>query len=343
MIKNSHEKKHYAKRKEIPIFLATDDNYIPFLAVTLQSMIENASKKYDYKVKILHTSVNAENIAKIMKYKNSYVDIEFVDVSECIKDCSEKMHICCTQYTQTTYFRLFIAKLYPQYKKALYLDCDIIVRDDISKLYNINIFNNLVGAASDDFVMLTPKVHDYVTKNGCIGLNSVKNYFNAGVLVMNLHQFRKQNFEENFIELLQTYSFPVQDQDYLNVICKGKVSYISNDWNRMPITGINCDPKHVKLVHFNLRWKPWKFDGLAFGNEFWKYAKKTEFYDYIKNFKNSFTDEDREKEIAKIDGFMDVIAADAKNPNNYYNKFVKPYEGLNLSDMFENNEAPARA
>ena len=49
MIKNSHEKKHYAKRKEIPIFLATDDNYIPFLAVTLQSMIENASKKYDYK------------------------------------------------------------------------------------------------------------------------------------------------------------------------------------------------------------------------------------------------------------------------------------------------------
>ena len=37
----------------IPIFFAVDDGYIPFLAVALQSLIENSSKNYYYSIKIL--------------------------------------------------------------------------------------------------------------------------------------------------------------------------------------------------------------------------------------------------------------------------------------------------
>ena len=120
-------------KKEIPIFTASDDNYMPFVAVTLESMIANASKDYNYTFKILHSGVSQENVDKIMKYNKDNFSIEFVDVRELLKDVMERLHTC-IYYTQTTYYRLFISNLYPQYDKVLYIDCDVVVRGDISKL-----------------------------------------------------------------------------------------------------------------------------------------------------------------------------------------------------------------
>ena len=53
----------------IPIFFAIDDGYMPFLAVALESLIENSSKKYYYSIKILYTNISEENKKKINKYK----------------------------------------------------------------------------------------------------------------------------------------------------------------------------------------------------------------------------------------------------------------------------------
>ena len=63
----------------IPIFFAVDDGYIPFLAVALESLIQNASKEYYYSIKVLYTNINEENKKKINKYKCENVNIEFVE------------------------------------------------------------------------------------------------------------------------------------------------------------------------------------------------------------------------------------------------------------------------
>ena len=72
------------KLKEVPIFTATDDNYIPFLAVTLQSMLENSSKDYLYSVKVLNSGISEENIAKIKKYETNNLKVEFVDMRKAL-------------------------------------------------------------------------------------------------------------------------------------------------------------------------------------------------------------------------------------------------------------------
>ena len=54
--------------KVIPVFFAVDDGYIPFLAVALQSLIENSSKEYYYAIKILYTNISDENKDKLIKY-----------------------------------------------------------------------------------------------------------------------------------------------------------------------------------------------------------------------------------------------------------------------------------
>lgn len=309
-------------RKEIPIFTATDDNYVPFLAVALQSMLDNASNNYNYSIKILNTGVSDENIKKIKKYEKENVNIEFVDVKKALDEVSLRLHTC-IYYTQTTYYRLFISSLYPQYDKVLYIDCDVVVRGDISKLYNINIGDNLVGATTDQFVMSLPYIHPYMTK--CLGLNKVSDYFNAGVLIMNLKQFREQHFEEQFVDLLARYKFVVQDQDYLNVICKDKVYYINSSWDKMP-SSPDTDVSKVNLIHYNLIWKPWHADNIPYGDEFWKYVDKTEYAECIHNIKDNYTKEQYQKDVEGFNGFMDVIAKEAENPNNYYNTYIKPTE-----------------
>ena len=308
-------------RKEIPIFTATDDNYIPFLAVTLESMLANASNGYNYSIKILNTGISEENVKKIKKYERQNVNIEFVDMKNSLEEIGLRLHTC-IYYTQTTYYRLFIPSLYPQYDKVLYIDCDVAVTGDISKLYNINIGNNLVGATTDQFVMDFPKIQAYMTR--CLGLNKVSDYFNAGVLIMNLKQMREQNFEEQFAELLAKYKFVVQDQDYLNVICKDKVHYINGSWDKMPCKA-DVDVSKLNLIHYNLVWKPWHAE-VPYGEEFWKYADKTEYAELIHNIRNNYTAEQYQKDVDNFNGFMDKIVDEIYNPNNYNNMYLKTEE-----------------
>ena len=67
-------------KQEIPIFFAVDDAYIPFLAVTIQSLSENVNNKNLYKLRILYTNINQENQNEIKKYENNNIKIEFVNV-----------------------------------------------------------------------------------------------------------------------------------------------------------------------------------------------------------------------------------------------------------------------
>lgn len=305
-------------KKEIPIFTACDDNYLPFMAVTLQSMIENASKDYNYTFRVLHSGISEENINKIMEYNKHNFTVEFVDVRELLKEVMERLHTC-IYYTQTTYYRLFIANLYPQYDKVLYIDSDVVVRGDVSKLYNIEIGDNLIGATIEDFVMTYPYIQPYFEK--VLGLPHYKDYFNAGLLIMNLDQFRKQKFEEQFVEMLNKYKFVVQDQDYLNVICHGKVQYIDPMWNKSPCNP-NVPVEDINLIHYKLIWKPWHAE-VPYGDEFWKYADKTAYKDIIRNIRANYTQEQYKKDIENHNWFMDKIHNELNNPQNYYHLYLK--------------------
>ncbi len=279
----------------IPIFFGIDDVYMPFLAVTLESLIENASKNYYYSIKILYTSIDEDNKRKINKYQSQNVNIEFVDLNYYIENVKDKLYTR-DYYSKTTYFRLFIANLYPQYDKAIYLDSDIVVLGDISELYNQDIGDNLVAAAPDDVIQTTKVFQEYAEK--VVGVSDYRNYFNAGILLMNLDEFRKFNFQEKFLYLLETVKFTVaQDQDYLNRLCKGKVKIIDKGWDRMPIATDNMPIENIKIIHYNLGQKPWKYDNIQYQEYFWEYAKKTEYYEYICELKANYTEEERFKDI----------------------------------------------
>ena len=72
-------------KKVLPIFFVVDDYYIPFLSVTLQSLIDNSSIENYYTIKILYTNISEVNKEKIKKYEQDNVNIEFVNLSSYIE------------------------------------------------------------------------------------------------------------------------------------------------------------------------------------------------------------------------------------------------------------------
>lgn len=277
--------------REIPIFFAVDDGYCPFLAVAVQSMIDNSSPENHYSIKVLNTDISRENKNKISKYKRENISIEFVDLNYYIRKVKDKLYTR-DYYSKTTYFRLFIPNLYPQYDKALYLDSDIVILDDIANLFDIDLGDNLVAAAPDDVIQFHPVFQTYAEK--VVGVADYHRYFNAGVLLMNLHQLRRFKFQEKFVYLLDKIKFSVaQDQDYLNRLCKGRVKLVDRTWNRMPIEDPKIRAEDVKLVHYNLAFKPWHFEDILYKEFFWMYAQETEYFDQIQDIRESYTKEER--------------------------------------------------
>ena len=278
----------------IPVFFAVDDGYIPFLGIALKSLIDNASDENKYQIKILYTNVSGENIRRIKKYEKENINIEFVDLNKQLEDIKEKLYTR-NYFSNTTYYRLFIPELYPEYKKAIYIDSDTICLTDIANLYNIDMENNLIAGVPDGAIQAIDVFKDYVER--VVGVSDYNNYFNAGIIVMNLEELRKYKFQDKFIYMLGKVRFEVaQDQDYMNRLCKGRVKLLDFSWNRMPIMGKQSGD--INIIHYNLGAKPWYFDDVLYQEYFWKYAEKTDFYNEIKEIGEKYTEADKEKDDA---------------------------------------------
>lgn len=296
--------------KEIPIFFSTDDNYIPFLDVAIASLIANASKKYQYRIIVLNTGLKTENVELVMRRATENFVIDFVDISaevETIKSRFKNVY----HFSVVTYYRLFIASLFPQYDKILYLDCDLVVLGDISELYHTELGNNILGAAPEMFVQSTEEFRTYAEK--ALGVDP-DGYVNAGVLVINLDEFRKEEIEQKFVRLITEYDFDLLDPDqaYLNYLCRDKILVLPNGWNKEPMP-IPCEGKK-NIVHYALYKKPWQYDDVMDGESFWLYAKTSPFYELICQRKASFGEEDRKQKEAMAGEILEhakkIVAAE---------------------------------
>ena len=304
----------------IPIVFSVDDNYAPFLGVTLESLIQNCNKNYFYKLYVLNTDLSDKNKEILAKYNREFCKVIFIDVNEELNKIGAKLHLR-DYYTYTTYYRFFIPELFPEYEKALYLDSDIAVIGDISELYMTEIGDNLVGAIPEDVMAYYKCFGDYVEK----GLNiKVEKFFNAGIMVMNLNKMREINIVGKLEELLAEHKFEVtQDEDYLNVICKDKVKYIPLGWNKSPLDNSAFNNDELKLIHYKLALKPWKYDGVQYGDYFWQYAKETEYYDKLMSMKNNYGEQDKQKDNNMFTSLCKLAEDYLLKEDNYKNWLIK--------------------
>ncbi|HNX16272.1 MAG TPA: glycosyltransferase family 8 protein [Bacilli bacterium] len=313
------------KTNIIPIFFACDDNYLDYMLVTLASLRDHASENNHYELRVLYDHISLANRKRIKAFEQQNIVITFINVGIRAMRLGNNLGIR-DYYTKTTYFRLLLPTLFPKLDKILYLDCDIVIRDDVAKLYATDVGDNLLGASPDYSVNTFPEFAEYVEH--ALDIPKIR-YFNAGIIIMNLKRMRETHFEQKVINLINTMTFPVaQDQDILNVTCRGQVHYFSWEWDAMPLGVMIEDPK---IVHFNLIFKPWRLNGVRYEDYFWKYAKMAGVYDKIVERKGIISPERNEKEWGELNNLKMACHMESLNRDYYQTNIAaakKEEEGL---------------
>lgn len=330
-------------KKIIPIFYACDDNFVKYTLVSLKSMIENASKGHDYRVYILNTGISEKMKDIAYEMQNDDFTIEFVDVKNYLISINDKLPIR-DYYSKTTYYRFFIAEMYKEYDKAIYIDSDTVVLGDVFELFSYDLKDNYVGACHEQVMVQVETYGEYVEK--VIGIDRNK-YFNAGLILINCEQFRKNQVLDRFVDLLHVYTFVVtQDEDYLNLICKDKVLFIDQGWNLEVFGNLPCKEEEIKLLHYIMVSKPWHFDDCRLKEYFWKYAKMTLVYEEILDVLKNYKDEERHNDIASCDRLLELAISETHKEDNYLNLIkknkLKSSERLNVIKKIAQYEEEGR-
>ncbi len=306
----------------IPIFFTIDNRFPLYLDCAIRSIIKNASPNYDYKFYVLHQDVDESFIERI--HESFPYEIKFISLEEGFKGITEREEnkLRCDFFTASIFYRIFIAELFPEYDKGIYIDSDVIVPGDISKLYEIDLGDNIIGACPDFSVRGVPEFVDYFGK--AVGV-PIEDYVNSGLLLMNLKMMRECHFSEHFLDLMNAYHFDTiaPDQDYINAMCYGKILYLDECWDAMPPVGggrpLLEDPQ---IIHYNLFFKPWLYDDIPYKEYFWEIAETSPFYQEILDCKASYSEED----IQHDQDTLDVMRTKAISIQDRDVTFRKMYE-----------------
>ena len=191
--------------KIIPIFFTIDDAFAPFASVAIKSLLDNASQNYFYHIHIVNNGLSEENITKILELETSYSKIMFNNMDERLKAITDKKGTRLREdyFSLAIFFRIFIPDCFKEYDKALYIDADTIILDDISKLYNTDLESNYIGGCVDTSCFGIKDITNYFT-NG-VGVD-YREYINSGVILFDMKTLRDKGFADKFLYLFNKYT-----------------------------------------------------------------------------------------------------------------------------------------
>lgn len=301
----------------IPIFYACDEAFVKYTIVSLHSMMKNASREHKYLIHILHTDITEERQRQVLAMADECFEIRFVDVSEYLRSISDKLPLR-DYYSKTTYYRLFIAEMFPDYQKAVYIDSDTVVPGDISEFFLTDIRDAYVGACHEQVMIQEDVYGTYVEK--VVGVSRY-NFFNAGILLINCEQFRLHFVLDKFIQYLSYYNFVVtQDEDYLNLICKDHVYWIDQRWNTEIFGTLPHPIEQANMIHYIMTSKPWHYADCPYGDIFWDYAKETSVYEEIKNVLDTYPQEEIDKDSKVAESLLALAVSETNREDNFLNR-----------------------
>ena len=287
---------------DVVIVFACSENFVPYLSVAIQSIIENANASRRYDVVVLTRNISpASMITLTRQAKSDNVGIGFLDVDAALGEIELPHH---GHFRPETSYRLLAPQLLPNVDKAIYLDSDLIVCDDIAKLFDVDVTGYPLAATRDADTI--GQIDGYDTTVGPylareLGMKDPHDYFQAGVLLMNLAELRRTVTPEEFLELSTQRMWRWLDQDVLNKVVNGNYvrvhmrwNYLM-DWQHLRRTHIVSNaPADVRaeyeeaatdpaIIHFaGPDNRPWLYVDADRADDFWRYAMRSPYLDEIR-------------------------------------------------------------
>ncbi|MBQ9310950.1 MAG: glycosyltransferase family 8 protein [Bacteroidales bacterium] len=202
-----------------PLAIAFTPNYFVPAATMLKSLMDASTGEFRV-VCLVSEEIPRRMQEKLERMGNGRLHFEYIP----LKGRLEGLYID-PRYTEAASFRLLLPELLPEYDKAIYIDCDMIVRQDIGRLYrDTELGRNLLGAVYE------AAIEGQAARFLALGCDPAR-YFNSGFLLMNLAQMRRENTSRELLEACRVPYLEFPDQDALNIVCKGRVLPLSPLYN----------------------------------------------------------------------------------------------------------------
>ena len=285
-------------KNNIAVAMSSSNEYVPYLSVCLQSLLETAKPENNYDFIIFEHTITEENKIKLKKQiERNNISLRFVNPIDLLKTYKLSYSGC---YSIECYFRLVAPIILSSYNKIIFTDVDLVFLTDVAELFNTNI-SNFPLAACQDFMwgafLNLPQADWKKYATDTLKLKNKYDYFNTGVMILNIKEFNKNDYSRKILKKVSETQYRILEQDGLNAFFQNKIKYLDTAWNFpianivyktflnfMPYTSLKKykkDKQHPNIIHYAGGRKPWACFNEDMAEIWWNYARKTPFYEEI--------------------------------------------------------------
>ena len=205
--------------------MASNDGYVPYMGVSLFSMLENNTKDFDrIHIYIIDNGISEENRGKLLAQSAAYSNVvtTFHDLRDSLSTFHPKVD---NGWDNTVYGRIFIDEVVEQEaEKALYVDGDTIVNGSLWELMSMDLGGNCLAGVTD---FSEPKRIRY------LNMAKTAHYINSGVLLVDLKNYREFEVRKKIIRFVNTFDKQLDypDQDAISAVCGNNIQILSPKYN----------------------------------------------------------------------------------------------------------------
>lgn len=277
------------------VMMCADANFAVPLAVTLRSIARSRNSTHSLRITVLSLGIPSDDQERI-RLSAKPVSVEFVDIDQMLPQDLPTT----TNLSRAAYGRLKGVDVLPQdVERAVYLDADLLVLEDLGFLFEVPLDGSAVAAIrspSIPFVSSRLGVGNWQS----LGLQPDTPYLNSGVMVIDTIPWQDRKIGDTVIDYVMRYPnhIVLADQGGLNAVLRGEFRRLPLRWNQLHSfrNGWNFDEKisslysqedieagvtNPAIVHFSSAWKPWHERGKDPATSlWWEILSETEYRDY---------------------------------------------------------------
>lgn len=292
------------KQKNIAVASNFNNAYVPIFSVFLKSCLQHIDKNNNYDFNIIGSDFTNDSKSGLLEIIKEYPNVSLRFINPEWSLAGVKTEIFHNVYSKDLYYRVVIPYLMRQYDKILVVDADMVCRQDIADLFDEDVSNYLAAGVKDTVLMgylngMDPHKLSYC-KN-YMKMNNPYSYINTGVLLFNAKKYRdvySLEFLRDFI-FRQMGKVEIYEQDMLNMLLDGHLKFLDAKWNiytqsndfvknclrAAPFEAVQqlkaAKVSGTGIIHYAAHPKPWWDAKVDEAELFWKYARRSPFYENI--------------------------------------------------------------
>ena len=208
--------------KRMNVLYSSDDNYAQHMGVSIYSLLRHNAEFENIRLYVIDNDISPENRDKLREMVSRFSNAEIMFLP--FLEWKEKLRLNMSwDISISSYARLFVGEMLPEtVDRVLYADCDMIVCEPLRELWNTPLDGKVLAAVQDSISADT---------KAAVGLQAGMRYFNAGLLLIDLAEWRARKMGERCMSFIDGHGGNVvhHDQGVLNGVLMGDYVRQSHD------------------------------------------------------------------------------------------------------------------